>query len=143
MGNDRLTVRVGEDTKAWLDRQDDLNASGLIRTILSTYRTSGDAEKASLKKRLRDREDELNELRRQQGEIETAIERKQRDIDTLQTKIEKREEAVPEEVVTFAERVRTNDFVGDLDPDNPAVSTWAEKAGLRPKLFIEEVKERV
>lgn len=144
MGKDgRLTVRVGESNKAWLDGQEDLNASGLIRTILRTYRTSGDAEKAALEKRLRDKEDELTDLRHRKSDLETAIERKQREIETLQTKIKNREESVPEAVVEFAEKVRSGAFNGELSTDNPAVRTWADKASLRPGRFVEEVEVRI
>lgn len=138
-----ISVRIERETKRELDRRDDLNLSGLVRGLLENYLRVGDAVEVALEKRLQDQEDKLRDLQRQKADIESRIDRTEREIDDLRDKIKERRESVPEEVVEFAERIKSGRFNGDLDADNPAVINQADKSGLTVEKFIRKVEERL
>jgi len=139
-----VSVRIDEGTKDRLDDRDDLNLSGLMRGLLEDYLRVGDSVEVALQKRLQDKEDELRDLQMRKTELENEIQRKEREIEDIRSKIKQRRESTPDEVIEFAERVKTGQFRRDqLDPENAALKNWAQKAGVSPDKFIREVEDRL
>jgi len=137
-----LTARVSNTTKQQLP--DHVNKSSLMRELVQNYVRAGDSVEVSLERRKKDIESELNNLKLQRQEIENEIASKERELDSIQEKLKNRREQAPEAVITFADRITNDIFQRDqLEPDNPAVQTWANKAGLEPERFISEVEERL
>lgn len=138
-----ISVRVGEETKRQLDK-DHLNTSSLLRELAENYLRMGDVVEVSLRRRLKDKEQELDDKRLERTKLDNEIERLEREVDELQAKIEQRQEAVPEEVSEFVERVRSGSFGEEnLVPDNPAVANWATKAGIPAEEFVYKVEQRL
>lgn len=138
-----LSIRVGEDLKQRLDK-DHFNTSSLMRELAENYLRMGDVVEVSLRRRLADKEAELKDKRLEREQLTNEIEKLDREVDELQEKINQRQQNVPEEVVEFAAKVDSGSISADqLTSDNPAVQTWAGKAGLEPDDFIYEVEKRL
>lgn len=139
----RISVRVDETTKEQIE-QDHLNTSSLVRELLKNYVRVGDTVEVSLRRRLKDKEAELENKRLEKTQLENEIDRLEREVDELQEKIKQRQESTPEEVIEFVEKVKADSFPREqLDTENPAIQTWANKAGLPPDRFVSEVDSRL
>lgn len=139
-----VSVRIDEETKDRLDSRDDLNLSGLMRGMLEDYLRVGDSVEVALEKRRQEKEEELKELEIRKTELENQIAQTERELDDIQSKIDERRNSVPEEVVEFAEKIKSGQFRHEqLDPDNPALQNWSQKAGLSPNQFIRKVEDRL
>jgi chromosome segregation ATPase len=139
-----LSVRVERDKKKQLNNRPDLNVSGLVRGLLDDYLRVGDSVEVALEKRLKEKQERKKDLEMQKADLESKIQRKEWEIEDLQDKIKTRRESVPEEVVTFAERINAGTFSHEqLDTDNAALQNWADKAGLSPERFRSEVEQRL
>lgn len=135
-----VSFRADDELKSRLEK-DHFNASSLIRELLENYFRTGDSVEVALRRRLKDKETELEDKKLQKTKLENDIDRLEREVSEIQTKIEERQHATPEAVVEFAEKLNRGDFTEEqLDPDNPAVKTWAKKAGMNPEKFIREVE---
>lgn len=140
---ERVSFRYDPEKKRRLEG-DHLNLSSLMRDLADSYIRAGDTEMVGLQRRLKDTESELDDLRMEKARIENKIDATERELEELQEKIMQRRESTPEEVVEFAEKVKSGSVSPDqLDPGNPAVETWASKAGLPPSRFIAEVERRL
>lgn len=138
-----LSIRVGGDLKERLDR-DHFNTSSLLRELAENYLRMGDVVEVSLRRRLADAEAELKDKRLEREQLSAEIEKLERQVDELQEKIKQRQESVPEEVVEFAAKIQNGAVSAEqLDPENPAVQTWAGKSGLEPDDFIYQVEQRL
>lgn len=144
MTDNKLSVRVDDETQRRLD-QEEVNTSGLVRSLLSNYFRTTDTVEAGLEKQLASLRDELNTLEIEKTQLEQQIERKRSEIDQLEHRLKQRRESVPEEVEEFAEKIENGNFrMADLEPDNPAVENYAHKAGLPDTgVFIRKVKEQL
>ena len=140
----RVSFRVDRDVKEQLDREENLNTSGLLRSLLEGYLLAGDAVQVGLERRRKDKEAELDRKRLEKTRIENEIDRIERELEQLDAKIEERRQQAPEQVIEFAQSVKSGRFPEEsLDPENAAVQNWAQKAGLGPERFIEEVQTRL
>jgi predicted nucleic acid-binding Zn-ribbon protein len=144
MGSDKVSVRVDSDTSRRLDRSE-VNTSGLVRSLLQHYFRTTDTVEAGLEKQLADLQDQLRALEREKSDIEQRIEDTRREIDQVEHRLKQRRENVPDEVTEFADRIRDGKFkLSNLEPDNPAVENYAQKAGIpETDVFIRKVKENL
>jgi septal ring factor EnvC (AmiA/AmiB activator) len=142
MSEKKVSVRVGGDTARRLDRED-VNTSGLIRSLLDGYFMTGDTVEAGLQKQLADLEDELKTLEIEKTQLEQQIAKKEREIEQVEHRLKQRRENVPDEVAEFAEKIENGTFpMAELEPDNPAVQNYATKSGLGdPERFIQKVRD--
>lgn len=137
-----LTARVSQTTKQQLPEH--INTSGLVRDLVTNYVRAGDTQRVSLERRVKDLEQEVSNLEIKKQEVENDLQRKQRELELAQKKLTQRVKHTPEQVVEFAERINSGGFTTEqLEPDNPAIQTWARKAGLEPERFITEVRDRL
>lgn len=139
-----ITVRVSKDVKQQLDTEENVNTSAVVRQMLKTYLLRNDAVEVGLDRRIEQKCKEKERLQRQKQSIETDIEAVEQQIEALEEQLSERRQSTPEEVEEFAEKVESGmlDY-GQLEPDNPAVTNWAGKAGLPPERFVTEVKSRL
>lgn len=141
---ERINFRVDAELKDQLDAKENLNTSGLMRSLLESYLLVGDTIEVGLERRLKDAEQELERKRLEKVRLEGEIEKVEREIDKLEQRIEERRQQTPEEVIEFAEKVKSEALSPDqLVADNPAVTNWAQKAGIPPDEFTRLVEERL
>lgn len=146
MGREKpiLSFRVDSDLKEQLDSDENLNTSGLMRSLLESYLLAGDAVEVGLERRLNDKQNELERKRIKLAQVESEIEGLEHEVDDIREKIKQRRESTPEEVVAFAEKVRGGQFREEqLVVDNPAVENWARKAGISGEEFVRLVEDRL
>lgn len=142
--DERITIRIGNDLESWLNQQDHLNVSSLARDLLRSYITVGDTVEVGLERRLKDAEQKLERKEMEKTRVEQEIEQLRREIDRIEQKLAERRSQTPEEVIKFAQRIESNRFNEDnLTADNPAVQNHAQKAGISPTNFIQEVETRL
>lgn len=143
-GKDRVTFRVNSELKDQLDKDESLNTSGLLRDLLDNYLRMGDTVEASLQRRYKDKENELNNKQLEKRSLENDIEKLERDLERLEKKMEQRRNSTPEEVIEFAEKMKADKFHREqLEPENEALKNWAQKAGIPATKFIRQVEERL
>jgi len=141
---EKVSARIDADLKQQLTQNESMNLSGLLRSLLSNYVRMGDAVEASLQRRLKDKENELNNKQLEKRQIENDIEQLERDIERIEEKIKERRNTTPEQVVEFAEKIKAGQFSEDLlDVENAGLKNWAQKAGLPPEKFRREVEDRL
>jgi len=139
-----VSFRVDRATKDQLDTDDNLNTSGLMRSLVESYLLTGDSVEAGLERRLADKENALERKRLERARVDSDIEKIEREITRLEKKLEERRQATPEEVIEYAEKVKAGTVpVDNLAPDNPATENWAQKAGIHVEEFIDLVEERL
>lgn len=146
MGNEdpRVSFRYPEEKKEQLESDESVNVSGLMRSLADAYLLAGDTVEAGLQRRLKDKENELERKRLEKARVESEMDNLQREISQLEKKIDERRQQTPEEIIEFAEGVKSGRFTEEqLEVDNPAVKNWANKAGVPPGTFVEEVTERL
>lgn len=143
MGEDKITFRVDSDTKRRLD-SDHVNKSAVMRDLANKYARTGDTEEAALLVEREQKEDRLRELQREKSDIQSEIDRQEREISRIDRRIEQRRENTTDEAQEVAQRIQEGRFKrSQLTEDNPAMINWAQKAGLDVDAFLFEVQEEL
>jgi hypothetical protein len=129
MSKERRTVSLEPEVDAYLSR-DGVNASELVNSLVKKSMNGTDTE------------DALKELRKQQirsdiQELQTRMESRREELDTikdLEEEQQKERESQLQEAISKAKDA-------PRDPENPAIQTQAEKVGMSPEEFIDELPE--
>jgi len=143
MSKKRKTVSIDEDVHDSLTSREHLNASSIVNELLRQYLFQGESQDAALHMRKRDLEKQIEDTRQEIAHLESKIERLQDEKENVNQMIQDRRREGLEEISEFAETVRSGDFNGELEPDNPAIKNYAQNANMTPERFISEVEERL
>lgn len=131
MSKERRTVSLEKEVDDYL-ASEGTNASELVNQLVKNHVASGGDNKAMLELRESQLESEI-------GELESRVETKQDELDRVRAQLSEinntREDALTEAI----------DVVSDLDdhqrvPNNAAVQTQAEKAGVTPQTLLDRVE---
>jgi len=137
---EKITFRVDSDTKRQLSGGHN-NMSGIMRDLAEKYSRTGDTLEAALLVEREQNEDRLRELKRDKSDIQSEIDKVERELTRIDRRLEQRRENTTEEAMELAEQIDSGLFPMDnLDADNPAVKNKAQKAGLDVSEFIFEVR---
>ena len=130
MGKERRAVSLDPEVDAYLAREE-VNASGLVNDLVKRH-MNGDAGT-----------DALRELRRKQlkSEIESYEKQAEQKREELETLNEVESEEEQERKAKLADAIeKAKD--APRDPDNPAIKEQANRVGMSPGEFIDELPER-
>lgn len=137
-----ITTRVSETTENQLP--DHINKSSLMRELLLNYIQAGDTVEVALQRKIKDKREQKKNKKLQRTALDNEIAELDREIEKYEQKLKERQQHTPEPVIEFAEKIKSEQFKEEmLEPDNPAVSTWSEKAGLSERKFIKEIRDRL
>lgn len=125
---DHLSATVDAANVRWLEQFD--NRSAFINRLLTQARKTGNPEQAGL-------DLQIQQKRRELQNAQDRVENLQRDLDELERM---RRRMADKEPVTVQEAREALD-VSTLDPTNPAVQNWAEKAGLTEHELIDRLQQ--
>lgn len=140
----QVTYREDPDVLEYLDGLEHTNKSAILRALTAAYVRAGDAVEVGLEKRLADARSELKNKRAKKALLESDIEELQRDIETLEQRIEERRNSTPEEVLDYAEMIQSGEFPKEeLTAENPGVQNQAAKAGMTPRAFVRAVEDEL
>jgi len=143
VSDDKITFRVDSDTKRRLDSEH-VNKSAVMRDLAEKYARTGDTEEAALLVEREQKEDRLRELKRDKSDLEAEIDKLQREISRIDTRIEQRRENTSDEAQQIAEQVNNGRFPkSNLKAGNAAIKNHAQKAGLDVETFLFEVREEL
>lgn len=143
MTKKRKTVSVDKDVHNELTSRQHLNASSIVNELLRQYLFQGESQDAALHMRKKDLEREIENTRQEMSHLESKLERLQDEKEEVKDMLRSRRREGEEEIQTFADKVAAGEFMGELEPDNPAIQTHAQKANMTPERFIKEVEERL
>lgn len=144
MADKKQRKTVSLDRHTYENLQDVANASSTVNELLRAYFDAGRSKEAALQKKIADKEEELAAKRRQKSEIETSINRLEREIEYLQDRIHALNDEEIKQVETVVGLIEEGAFdQRDLVPDNELVQQRSTKAGMHPERFIQEVNERL
>jgi len=143
----RRSVSVDEEVDEIL--KNNPNASALVNSLVKEYEFVGSSRKAALKKKIADKEAELQNTRTKKARLESKIDRLEREIDDLRDRVHglsDDERQVVKELVEMCEpdekgrRTITDD---QLHAENEAITLRASKVGMDAERLVEEVRSRL
>ena len=123
---ERKSVTLDPENKQFLDNED--NASAVVNRLVENYRVHGDAGTAALELQRQHREEQLKSARQ---DVE-MYERHLAEVEERMRKYEKQENAE-------LEKARDALAKTPKEPDNPAVTTWANKLGMTPGELLDRL----
>lgn len=136
-GKRRRTVSLDEPNDRYLE-DPDLNASGLINSLVSHFRRKGRIVDVALGMRLEQTKQEIEDTEAEIARLQSRLSELESERDRLEAKLRDMEDRQEEAIDEFL-----NLSGGpELDPENPAVKNYAQKANMTPQRFIEEVRAR-
>lgn len=111
-------------------RQDGVNASELVNTLVENHMSAGGDEVSMLKLR-------EQQLRSEISELESRLDTKQEELDTVQDQLadhrDDREALLEEAAETLPAEVRHE--------ENPAIQTWAQKCDMPVSEFLDRLND--
>jgi len=143
----RRSVSVDEEVDEIL--KNNPNASAIVNSLVKEYEFVGSSRKAALKKKIADKEAELQNTRTKKARLESKIDRLEREIDDLRDRVHglsDDERQVVKELVEMCEpdekgrRTITDD---QLHAENEAITLRASKVGMDAERLVEEVRSRL
>ena len=135
MSKVRKNVSIDEELARMIDSRDEFNLSGFVNRCLEQHFQSGGMtgpEHSALRAELDRLERELDDVQQRKTRLR---ERRQN--------IEERLEDVEERGNPVIERAGEKLQNVPKDPENPAITNWASKAGITPEALIEELDDDV
>jgi len=128
----RKSVTIDEDLAEWVENRN-INFSGLVNDLLNQYRATNESDLSVLKRRIKEEQEEVAELREK-------IDRKETNLRKLENELEQREEKEEEKKNLLRE---ARDALEDtpLNRENPAVKNWARKLEMKPVKLVEELSD--
>lgn len=136
MGKSPRSFSIDEDLDNLLSEREDINASAVVNNFLREYVAGGKGTEAALEARIQQLDEEI-------ADLEKDLQRKRRERERLNNQIERERQSLHEAVDEVVAMVRNNNFVADLEPDNPMLSNKASDAGVPTERLIEEVEARL
>jgi len=134
-----LSARVPEDLKRLVDADERSNQE-IVRAAL--WREFGGERKASVERRIEEKENRINMIRREKNEREREIEEEEQDLEALKAKVESIEEKQDEYENQLEDKAELLPDPPGRDPENPAVKKQAEKLGVEPEQLLDDLTER-
>lgn len=125
MSKERRTVTLDPKTDEYLS-QEEVNASKLVNKLVRDYTGAGGNSRAMLELREQQLESELSEL---ESRTETKRDELERVREQLGAHEDQRE--------TILDEARNTLRDTQLEPGNPAVQTWADKADMSVEEFLD------
>lgn len=129
MSKERRTVSLDAEADEYLS-QEGVNASQLVNKLVRDYTGAGGNDRAMLELREQQLESELTELESRVGTKRDELERVREQLGSHQDQRE-----------TILEEARNTLRDTQLEPDNPAVQTWAEKADMSVEEFLDALSD--
>lgn len=137
MGKTPRSFSIDEELADAISDRDDLNASGAVNTFLREYLSGGRGSEAAIEVRISQLDEEI-------ADLEKDLERKRRERDRLEGRIEDKRDAMDEVVNKTVQKIRDEEFPPEnLHADNLAVQNWASDAGVDTERFVNEVEARL
>lgn len=128
---------IDEELADAISEREDLNASGAVNTFLREYLSGGRGAEAAIEVRISQLDEEI-------ADLEKDLERKRRERDRLEGRIQDKRDAMDEVVNNTVAKIRNDEFPREnLNADNLAVQNWASDAGVETDRFINEVEARL
>ena len=128
---------VDEELHELLKQREDLNASAAVNTFLREYLSSGRGTEAALEVRLQQLNNEIAELRQE-------LDGRKQERDRVRNKLNERESDLNKELAKAIEKWNAGELPESaLEPDNPAIVTWASNAGVSADRFLTELRTRL
>ena len=137
----RKTFSLDGDVVDELSHRDHLNASSIANELFRQYLFQGESQDAALQMRKKDLEREIESTRQEIGHLESKLERLQDEKEEVREMIRQRRRQGQEDIETFIEEVYNGP--DHLDPENPAVQNYAQKANMTPQRFVNEVEDQL
>lgn len=134
-----LSARVPEELKRLVDADQRSNQE-IVRAAL--WREFGGERKASVERRIEEKENRINMIRREKNEREREIEEEEQDLDALKAKVESIEEKKDRYETELEDAADLLPDPSDRDPDNPAVKAQASNLGVSPEELLDDLAER-
>lgn len=130
MSKDTTSMSLEDDVLSYL-QQDSVNASGLVEQLVRNHIAGPGGDQEILRMRKQQIESELQSLSEREHQLENELE-------LINSRLESQEEKRER---IFAQAINTLDPV-TLHDINPAITNWAEKAGMDPESFLDELREK-
>jgi len=134
-----LSARVPEDLKRLVDADERSNQE-IVRAAL--WREFGGERKASVERRIEEKENRINMIRREKNEREREIEEEEQELEALKAKVENIEEKKDEYQEQLEEVAELLPAPRNRDADHPAVKAQSKKLGVEPEELINDLAER-
>ena len=128
MSKERTSLSLDPEVAEYL-RQDHVNASGLVNSLVEKHMNGGASEDMIREFRIRQVESELNNL-------EEQAQRKEEELDKLKEIDEERQDEISE-IIEEAQKALSR--IPNPTIDNPAVKNWAEKCDMEPAELLREI----
>jgi len=129
-----LSARVPEELKRLVDADERTNQE-VVRAAL--WREFGGERKASIDRRIEEKENRINMIEREKNERERELEQEQTELEALKAKREKIEGQESEERKAV---IRKCEMV-PADPENGYIQDWSEDIDMTPEELAREVAE--
>lgn len=130
MSKQRRAVSLDPEVDAYLGREE-VNASGLVNDLVKRHMNGTDGEKAL-------RELRKKQIRSELESLETRAEQKREELQTIDAveaeREDEREAKLQDAIDACSELPR--------DPENPGIKKQAERVGMDPEAFVDELPER-
>lgn len=127
MSKENISASVDPEVAAHLSR-DEVNASGLINSLVKKQMAGGTSERAMVELRLEQVESEIEQT-------ESRLETLTAERDQLQARLDDIDDKATSELAEARENL---DGV-PRDPENPAIVNWATKLDMTPEQLLEEL----
>jgi len=131
MTKERRTISIDEEVDDYLG-SDGVNASELINKLVKSHASAGGDKRAMLELREEQLMSEVNGL-------ENRLEGKREELESVRDRLSEFRSDSNEVVREAADELEFHAVT--LDPDNPAIQKWAEKADLPPEDFLDRLKD--
>lgn len=128
MSKERTSLSLDPEVAEYL-RQDHVNASGLVNSLVEKHMNGGASEDMIREFRIRQVESELNNL-------EEQAQRKEEELDKLKEIDEERQDEISE-IIEEAQKALSR--IPNPTVDNTAVQNWAEKCDMEPAELLREI----
>lgn len=135
---EQLLVEIPAQLKQLIDADQRYNRQ-VVESAL--WREYGGQKQGQLERRIEEKEQRIQMLKRERNEREREIEDARETLEALE---ERQAELEEQESVIDAQLDKAADVLTGvpLTPDNPAVENWAGKCGLSIPEFIDEMEDR-
>ena len=134
MSEEMLSARVPAELKRLVDADKRTNQE-VVRAAL--WREFGGERKASIDRRIEEKENRISMIERERNEREREIEEERKELEALKAKQDKIESQHADEHAQVLKKAETI----PADPNNPFVIDHAENLGLTPEELAREIAE--